>query len=655
LGAILVASAAAAADASSVNNSSGRSTSGLSQQNVAAAEYLRQGQWRSYGGGPGGGQYAPLTEINATNVADLRPAWTYHTHEVSDGSDGSHPTTFQANPIVANGLLFFCTPRGRVIALQPETGAERWTFDPQMNPTGSILGAHICRGVAYWEDGAVAKSRCSRRVFGGTGDGRLFAVDASSGALCASFGANGKIDLNQFEYGGEGPVGLTSPPVVVHDTVIVGAAFPSYRHTDAPHGIVRAFDARSGKQLWSWDPIPAEARYAIGGVNVWAPMSADPDRNVVFLPTGSPTVDPYGSARATPIPYANAVVALDASSGEVRWHYQLVRHDLFDSDIPSQPILAVLGVGSNPVPVVIQTTKMGFVFVLHRDTGKPIFPVEERAVPRSDVPGERSAATQRFPTRPPAYVRQHLRPNEAWGLTPWDRGRCREQLARLRSDGLYTPPSRQGTVQMPGIAGGSNWGGGAFDPVRGILWVNATNIAFSSRLHLRSEFVAPAEHPRYGEIADMIDTPYVWEMVPIMSPLGIPCTPPPWGTLSAIDLVKGAITWQVPFGRMPLGPFRTPRAWGAPNMGGPLATAGGLIFIGATLDARMHAFSMESGDEIWSAELPAPGIATPMTFVAGQPPRQYVVIAAGGHAALSGDLGDTLVAFALPDRPLGRH
>ncbi len=605
--------------------------------------------WSSYGGSPGGSQFSPLTQINLTNVERLEVAWSYHTGDIAGASRQSDPTTFEANPILVNDALYICSAFNRVIALEPDTGREIWAFDPQADLTHSRLGANICRGVSYWEDAEAGDGEvCKRRVFEGTGDGRLIALDADTGDLCRDFGDQGELSLDDFDYIGTGSVGLTSPPAIYDNMVIIGSAFQSYSRSDAPNGTVRAFDARTGKQAWAWNPIPEPLRRKVGGLNVWAPMSVDTDRNLVFLPTTSPTPDPYGRNRTLPIPFANSVVALDADSGEVVWHFQTVHHDLFDYDLPAQPMLVTIEQGDLRKSAVVQVTKMGFIYVFDRETGAPFFPVEERSVPQSRVPGEASSPTQPFPVLPNPVARQQLVPEEAWGLTFWDRGRCRAQIEKLRHDGLYTPPSLEGSVQIPNLSGGINWGGAAFDPAANLLVVNATNIAYSTRLYKREDVDYASLAEPFAHTGEMVDTPYVWKSAPLLSPLGMPCNPPPWGTLTAINLGTGATLWQVPLGRMSFGPFKSPRAWGSPNVGGPIVTGGGVVFIGATMDSRFHAFDLSSGREVWSAPLPAPGMATPMTYQFGDPPRQYIVIAAGGHAAAGTELADAVIAFALP-------
>ena len=605
--------------------------------------------WPAYGGAPGGGQYSALDQVNITNVHDLEVAWTYHTGDLPDGSADIDPTTFEANPILANDLLYFCTPFNRIIALNPASGQEIWSFNPDVDLANSRLGVHICRGVSYWSGtDAEPAALCQQRIFTGTGDGRVIALDATNGARCHTFGDDGEVSLHAFDSQGKGAAGITSPPVVFKDLVVVGGAIPSYEESDALHGIVRALDARTGRQVWEWNPIPEPLRAQVGGVNVWAPISIDVKRGLVILATSSPTPDPYGGQRTIPIPYANAVVALNAANGEVVWHFQAVHHDLLDYDLPAQPILNNLQVNGGAIPIVIQITKTGDTFVLHRSDGKSLFQIEERPVPTSDIPGEISALTQPFPTLPEPFARQQLKPEDAWGLTFWDRKRCQESIAALRNEGLFTPPSFQGSVQIPNLSGGGNWGGGAFDPGSNSLIVNATNIAYSTRLYRRNEFNFERKLDLHTHVGDMVDTPYVWHSAPILSPIGMPCTPPPWGTLTRIDLGTGKLVWQVPLGQVSVGPFKTLRAWGSPNVGGPIVTAGGLVFIAATMDSKLRAYELASGKVLWSTKLPVPGMATPMTYEAGNPRRQYIVIAAGGHAAMGTRLGDALIAFALP-------
>jgi quinoprotein glucose dehydrogenase len=491
-------------------------------------------------------------------------------------------------------------------------------------------------------------------------DARLIALDAATGAPCPGFGRDGAVDLRE----GLGDVRPgetypTSPPTVVGDVVAIGSLVRDASRVDAPGGVVRGFDARSGALRWAFDPAPpgspplppAGARYQRGTPNAWAPFSADPARGLLFVPTGNPSPDYYGGERRGIDHYGSAVVALDAATGGVRWRFQTVHHDLWDYDVASQPTLLEVDHQGSAVPALLQATKMGHLFLLHRETGAPLHPVEERAVPASDVPGEQASPTQPFPSFPAPLMPVRPTPDDAFGLTPWDRGACREKLAALRDDGIFTPPSLRGSLLYPGTAGGVNWGGVAYDPGRRLVVVNLNRIAQSITLIPREapDDGVPSRRERIVFAQD--GTPYRAVLAVVLSPLGIPCVPPPWGTLAAVDLASGRVRWEVPFGTTrDMTPIPVGLRFGLPSMGGPLATASGLVFIGASLDDYLRAYDVETGAELWRARLPAGGQATPMTYRLRPDGRQYVVIAAGGHGTLGTTLGDWLVAYALPER-----
>ena len=614
--------------------------------------------WPVYGGDAGGRRYSPLDEITPRNVAWLRPAWEYHTGEAPDGEHAGWGAAFQATPILRDGALLFCTPRSRVISLDAETGAERWVHDP------GELRVGRCRGVAAWDDpGAPPGASCRQRVFAATFGARLLALDAASGRPCAGFGENGAVELwrgvanlrERDEYR------MTSPPTLVGDVVVVGSAVGEGPRLDMPSGVIRGFDARSGALRWSWDPVPRDPRDParetwagdsadrIGGANAWSIASADAERDLVFLPTSSPSGDWYGGERIGANRHADSVVALRGSTGELVWSFQTVHHNLWDYDVAAQPVLIEFEIDGAVRAAVVQATKMGLVFILDRETGAPLFGVEERPVPQSRVPGEVASPTQPFPLWPPPLVPHDLGPDEAWGFTPLDRRWCRERIRKLRAEGIYTPPSLEGSVLFPGTAGGSNWGSVAFDPERRLLIANTSRIANTIQLIPRErarDFAA--DRRNHVSRWELLGTPYVGRFGVLVSPLGAPCNAPPWGALAALDLGTRELAWEVPLGTTrDLAPLGLPLPLGVPGMGGPLATAGGLVFIGAALDDYLRAFDSETGEELWRARLPAGGQATPMTYRVRDGGRQYVVIAAGGHAGLGSTLGDSLVAFSL--------
>lgn len=604
-----------------------------------AADY----EWRAYGGDAEGTRYAPLDGIHRDNVAHLQTAWTYRTGDVMPGPSGSR---FQATPLMVDGRLLVSTPFGRVIALQPDTGDELWQFDPRVDLEGDY-GDFANRGVAYWRDErASGDEGCRQRVFVASIDARLIALDAATGRPCDGFGVRGEVSLqrglhNAPRYQGEYQV--TSPPAVVRDVVVVGSAIADNQRVDAPSGVVRGFDVRTGRLRWTWEPMVGRT----GAANAWSIMSVDVERDLVFVPVGSASPDFYGGERPGDNRHANSIVALRGSTGELVWAFQVVHHDLWDYDVASQPILVTLRRDGGDVPAVVQATKMGHVFVLHRETGVPLFPVEERPVPASDVPGERAAPTQPFPPEAFALAPDRFDASLAWGITDADLAHCRQQLQGVRAEGMFTPPSLRGTVIYPGNVGGSHWGGVSWDPVRQRLLAPTNRLPFLVRLVPRAGLAdARAQATAGVETAPQRGTPYGMQREVLRAPSGLPCSPPPWGVLTALDLDGGARAWERPLGSLPTS-HPDASTWGSVNLGGVLVTGGGLAFVAATLDGHIRAFDVDTGDVRWSAPLPAGGHALPMTYRYSG--RQYVVIVAGGHPRIGMPAADHVVAFALPE------
>ena len=625
------------------------------------------GQWASYGRDRGGSRYSPLKQIDRGNVSRLELAWSYRSGDVNDGSDGRRKTKFEATPILFGDTLYFSTPFSRVIALDPETGQQRWSFDPKIDLRLHYSESLVSRGVSSWTDSQAADGApCRGRIAFASLDARLHSLDAASGKPCADFGDQGqvdlKVDVGRVELG---EYEVTSPPAVIGDLVIVGSALGDNRRVEVERGVVRAFDARNGQLRWAWDPIPrrpgtpgwetwsAQGARKTGAANAWSIISTDPARGLVFVPTGSAAPDFYGGERLGANLFANSVVALRASTGEVVWHFQVVHHDIWDYDVAAQPLLTTVRRQGREVAAVVVNTKMGHVFVLHRETGKPLFPVEERPVPRSDVEGESASPTQPFPVLPPPLHRK-LEGKQAWGMTPQDQEFCQKNLDKLRYQGIFTPPSLQGTLVYPGFAGGVNWGGAAADPVTGRMVVNLNHLPFWVRLIPRHRFDQERRQARTNRLdaqfTSQSGTPYGMSRNALLSPNQLPCTPPPWGQTVAVDLNSGKILWEVPTNsHKALGSNPAAGKWGSLAFGGPILTAGGLVFTAGDQGESFRALDAETGRQLWSADLPAGGNATPMTYQLRPDGRQYVVIAAGGHGDLGTTLGDYVLAYALPE------
>lgn len=618
-------------------------------------------QWNAWGGDAGGSRFAPLTQITPANVAALKPAWTFHTGALAKGWESGEKLTFEATPLFVDGTLYFSTATGEVFALDAATGTERWKYDAHVD--GSEDRSELAsRGVTWWRDPtAAAGTACATRVFFGTVDARLIALDAATGKPCEGFGEHGQLQLSAhlLRDSSKGDYEFTSPPAVDGDTLILGSSIGDNWSAANALGVVRAFDARTGALRWHWDPVERTAEAGNpdakpyptwdGAANAWGVFSVDAARHLVFIPTGSASPDPYGGERPGDNHWANSLVALDTATGKLVWARQLIHHDVWDYDLAAQPMLVDLKRDGQSIPAVIQLTKTGQVFVFRRDDGTPLFDIAEKPVPQDGVPGEKLSPTQPFSALPSLVRNEPVTPADAHGLTFWDRNRCRDLIGSLKSEGIFTPPSLQGTIEMPSYAGGVNWGSGAWDPATQTLVTNVNDLPMQVQLLPREEWLkqVKAGGEKGWEYARMKHTPYGMRRRVLQSPLGAPCIAPPWGRVVALNLGTGTLDWSIPLGT---GKHKAP--WpisikGMPGMGGPLMTASGLVFIAASTDGYLRALDRATGKELWRAELPAPGMATPMTYAVGN--RQYVVIAAGGHGKLDTGRSDALVAFKLPE------
>lgn len=643
--------------------------------------------WIAYGRSGYGDRYAPAAQITPENVSTLQVAWTFHTGDVKGPGDPTEIAN-EVTPLKANGLLYLCTPHNIVIALDPDSGQERWRYDPKINRDAKGYQHMICRGVAYHDSGAYAAQAaaegvapaappptpkgavaaeaihfdsCPRRIFAPTADATIVALNADNGQPCTDFGEHGVIGLYQgMAMTQRGFLNPTSPPTVTRNVLIVSASVTDNESTNEPSGVIRGYDVTTGKLLWNWDaanpastePLPAGEHYKHNSPNAWSVSSVDEKLGLVYIPMGNQTPDMWGGDRYPEGErFSSAIVALEIATGKLRWVYQTVHHDLWDMDIGGQPSLVDLDTPQGKRPALVASTKRGDIYVLDRRDGRPIVPAPEQSVPQGAATGDRTSPTQPFselsftPERP-------LREADMWGTNPFDQLICRIKFKRLRYDGIFTPPSEQGSLVYPGNYGVFDWGGVAVDPARQLLLGNPNYMAFVSRLITREKEEAKSAKGSTGVehgLQPMLGTPFAVDLQPLLSPLGIPCQAPPWGYVAAVDLRSMRKLWMHRNGTVvDNAPLPIPLPLGVPSLGGMMTTGGGVAFMGASLDDYLRAYDVRNGKQLWQARLPAGGQATPMSYVSEKSGRQYVVIMAGGHGSLGTKMGDALIAYALP-------
>ncbi len=669
------------------------------------AASIPAGEWHAYGRTGFGQRHSPLAQITPDNVAQLQVAWQYRTGDLRGQPGDPEETTFEVTPLKVGTRLFLCTPHQRVVALDAVTGAELWRYDPQVR--GELALQHLtCRGLAYHAGAASSTAEdatapepepitaatptaaaastaavsetaplpvaaqgdrllatCGAQLFMPTADGRVIALDPATGAVCRSFGGGtGQIDLwrgmPNVRYGG---YYATSPPVVTQRLLIVGGTVLDNVSTTEPSGVIRAFDVRTGALVWNWDPgrpddttpLAAGETYVESTPNSWSISAVDETLGLVYVPMGNQPPDQWGAARSAEVErFSSSVLALELATGQVRWSFQTVHHDLWDYDVPAQPSLIDLTINGTRTPALVQPTKQGELFVLDRRTGAPVLPVNELPAPQGAADGDRSAATQ--PVSALSFNPQPLTGASMWGATWFDQLSCRIALRRLSYDGRFTPPSTQGTLVYPGNFGVFNWGGIAVDPQRQVAFVTPTQFAFVSKLVPRPDntsMVVQGDKPPTGALPALnenMGAPYAIKLSPFTSPLGLPCQQPPWGEVAGIDLTTGQVAWRHRNGTVrDLSPLPLPFRMGVPNLGGPIVTAGGVAFLSGSLDNYVRGYHLENGRELWKARLPAGGQATPMTYQ-GADGRQYLLVVAGGHGSLGTQAGDHVIAYALP-------
>ena len=625
-----------------------------SAANTASPLVPEKATWDSFHGQLNAQKYSPLKQITADNVSKLEKVWEFHTGDVSDGKGKTPATVWSATPVFANDTIYIGTPFYRLIALDPGTGKEKWHYDTKAPREALTQPVLKNRGVSYWQaKNPVAGQACQKIVYMGTVDGKLYALDADSGKPCEKFADKGVLNVEQWNtLNAKFPLSLLQPPTVVGNHLIVGWAGKDWAYAEAPPGTVFSINAETGQREWTFDAIPADIRKRTGTANVWTHMSADEANGLVYLPVSSPSPNYWGGNRVDAIPLGTSTTALDVNTGKVVWSRQWVHHDVWDYDINSAPTLMDITVNGKPIPALIQATKQGFLFVVNRLTGEDVWPIEERPVPQGDgsVQGEKLSPTQPFPTKPAPLLDQSKKP-EIWKLADIvGGGQCSRLWDNLTYKGMYTPPTTkgEGTLTYPDSAGGVQWGGVAFDPQKQIAIVNTSHIVQYVKLYSREDYDnADKDSGNESGFAPQEGAPYGMRLLVASNWLGMPCWQPPFGEIVALDMHTGDVKWRRPVGASQQYGFFMPESWGSPTIGGPAVTAGGVIFIGASMDAKVRAYSVESGEELWSDQAEAPAVANPSVYE--YKGRQYVAFVAGGNTILKDQVGDQVVVYALPE------
>ncbi|MES1953977.1 pyrroloquinoline quinone-dependent dehydrogenase [Salinisphaera hydrothermalis] len=604
--------------------------------------------WATFNGDLEDQKYSPANQITPDNVDKLKKVWEYHTGDVSDGSGKVPMTVWSATPLFVNDTLYIGTPFYRIIALNPATGKAKWKFNPHAELKALTQPDMKNRGVAYWQaDDPKPNQPCQKMVYIGTMDAKLYAVDADTGLKCPNFGDDGVVDVNQWNTtNNKWPLSLLQPPTVYHNTLLIGWAGKDWAYQAAPPGTVFALDARTGKRKWTFHALPKDVIKKTGTANVWASMSVDPKTGIVYIPVSSPSPNFYGGDRKEKLPLATSVTALDIDTGKVVWSRQLVHHDLWDYDTQAPPTLMDIHKDGKTIPALVQTSKQGYLYVLNRKTGAPIYPIKEQPVPKSDVPGEQASPTQPVVPYPKPVIPDHS-PGAYWLSNIVSFGSCSRRMNSLRNEGKFTPPSLKGSMAFPPSVGGSEWGGGAADPNKGIFVVNSSHVAFEYQLIKRADYKQKAQNGESGGgYYAQAGARYAVKLGPLLNWAGMPCWKPPYGTIAAYDMNTGKRLWNEPFGQVQKFGFYMPKSWGSVTIGGPVITQSGLIFIGASMDSRVRALDLKTGKVLWRSKVDAPAVSIPAVY--NYKGREYVTFVVGGNSILMPKVSDQVVTFALP-------